>query len=404
VALPILRPDDSKQLEEAIADAVAARRRLEILGRGTKRGLGRPVEADVLLDLSSLASVELYEPEELVLTARPGTTVAEIEALIAQRGQMLACEPADLGPLYGAGAGQGTLGGMIACNLSGPRRPKAGAARDGFLGFTAVSGRGERFKAGGRVMKNVTGYDLPKLMAGSHGTLAALAEITIRVHPAPERAETIILPGLALDAAGRAMTEAQASPCEPSAVAHLPATVAARSTAGKSIGASITAFRLEGIAVSCAERGTALERMLSPFNAPAVRLEAEASAAFWREVRDARFFAEPADGILWRLSLPPAAGAGTAERLRSALAGLSFYLDWGGGLLWASLPAGDAQAATIRGAAAAAGGHATLLRAPAAVRAGAAVFEPEPAALAELTARVKAGFDPLGILNPGRMG
>jgi glycolate dehydrogenase FAD-binding subunit len=406
VASPILQPASLDELEEAIAEAVVGRRRLEVLGHGTKRGLGRPVEADARLDLRHLAGIGLYEPEELVLTAKPGTAMAEIEALIAQRGQMLACEPADLGPLYGAPAGMGTLGGMIACNLSGPRRPKAGAARDGFLGFTAVSGRGERFKAGGRVMKNVTGYDLPKLLAGSHGTLAALAEITVRVHPAPERTVTLLLLGLDAERGNRAMTLALGSAHDVSGAAYLPAALAARSRidAVAGAGASVTALRLEGIAASVAARAAALERLLAEFRAPLARTEAEASIALWREIRDLHFLLPEGEAVIWRLSLPPVAGGATAERLARAIAGTRFYLDWGGGLLWAALPAApDAHAAMLRPAAAAAGGHATLMRAPDAVRAAVPVFEPEPAPLAELTARVRAGFDPLGILNPGRM-
>ena len=407
VALTILEPVSLDELEEAIAGAVAERRKLEILGHGTKRGLGRPVEADARLDLSRLAGIGLYEPEELVLTAKPGTPIAEIEALIAQRGQMLACEPADLGPLYGAPAGAGTLGGMIACNLSGPRRPKAGAARDGFLGFTAVSGRGERFKAGGRVMKNVTGYDLPKLLAGSHGTLAALAEVTIRVHPAPERSLTLLLTGLDAERGTRAMTLALGSAQDPSGAAYLPAALAARSKidAVAGAGASVTALRLEGIAVSVAARAAALERLMGELGASIARIEAAESIGLWREIRDIHFLLPETVAVIWRLSLPPAAGAATAERLAREIAGMKFYLDWGGGLVWTAVPpAPDAHAATVRRLATTAGGHATLMRAPEAVRASVPVFEPEPAPLAELTARVRAGFDPLGLLNPGRMG
>ncbi|MFI4987883.1 MAG: FAD-binding protein, partial [Alphaproteobacteria bacterium] len=191
-----LKPRDAEEVRALVEWAAAEGLPLELSGAGTKRGLGRPVQATHSVDLGGLTGVTLYEPEELVLSARTGTRLAAIEALLAEKRQALAFEPADLGPLYGAAAGAATIGGVIACNLSGPRRLKAGAARDHFLGFTAVNGRGELFKAGGRVVKNVTGYDLCKLLAGSHGTLAAMTDVTVKVLPAPERTESVIVLGL----------------------------------------------------------------------------------------------------------------------------------------------------------------------------------------------------------------
>ena len=166
---------------------------LEVIGRGTKRAIGRAAQWDATLELSALSGVTLYEPEELVLSAKAATPLAEIEALVAASNQELAFEPMDYGPLLGGSAGAGTIGGALAANLSGPRRIKAGAARDHFLGFTAVSGRGETFKSGGRVVKNVTGYDLCKLLAGSWGTLAAMTEVTVKTLPSAETEETLLL-------------------------------------------------------------------------------------------------------------------------------------------------------------------------------------------------------------------
>ena len=165
-------------------------------GHGSKRAIGRPAQTDLTLDLSALSGITLYEPEELVLSAKAATPLAEIEALVAAKGQQLAFEPMDYATLLGGVAGRGTIGGALAANLSGPRRIKAGAARDHFLGFSAVSGRGETFKSGGRVVKNVTGYDLCKLIAGSWGTLAAMTEVTIKVLPAAETEETLLIRGL----------------------------------------------------------------------------------------------------------------------------------------------------------------------------------------------------------------
>src|SRR5277367_4751891 len=168
-----LKPHDAIEVEFIIRAALAEEKTLEVVGRGTKRAIGRAAQWDATIDLSGLTGVTLYEPEELVLSAKAGTQLAEIEALVAASNQELAFEPMDYGPLLGTAANAATIGGVLAANLSGPRRIKAGAARDHFLGLSAVSGRGETFKSGGRVVKNVTGYDLCKLLAGSWGTLAA---------------------------------------------------------------------------------------------------------------------------------------------------------------------------------------------------------------------------------------
>jgi glycolate oxidase FAD binding subunit len=220
-----LKARDAKDVEDAVRWALAESKTLELVGRGSKRAIGRPSQSDLTLDLSGLAGVTLYEPEELVLSAKAGTPLAEIEALVEQKGQQLAFEPMDYGPILGGPAGASSLGGALATNLSGPRRIKAGAARDHFLGFSAVSGRGETFKSGGRVVKNVTGYDLCKLLAGSFGTLAAMTDVTIKTLPRPETEATVLVLGLDDARANQAMSAAMASSCDVSAAAHLPASV-----------------------------------------------------------------------------------------------------------------------------------------------------------------------------------
>ena len=219
----LLKPRDAKDVEAAVRWALAEAKTLEIVGRGSKRGIGRAAQWDLSLDLSELSGVTLYEPEELVLSAKAGTPLAEIEKLLAEHNQELAFEPIDYGPLLGGAAGHGTIGGTVAANLSGPRRIKAGAARDHFLGFTAVSGRGETFKSGGRVVKNVTGYDLCKLMAGSWGTLAAMTDVTVKVLPRAETEQTLLVLGLDDAKAAQAMSAAMGSPNDVSGAAHLPA-------------------------------------------------------------------------------------------------------------------------------------------------------------------------------------
>lgn len=392
------RPGTAGEVAETVRAALARRTALEIVGRGTKRGLGGPVAAADLLSLAGLDRMIAYEPEEMVVTAEPGLALAEIERQLATRRQMLAFEPPDWGPLWGAPAGEASLGGVLGCNASGPRRIKAGAARDHFLGLEAVSGRGETFKAGGRVVKNVTGYDLPKLLCGSYGTLAVLTEVTLRVVPAPETVRTLLLIGLDDVAAIRALAAAARSAYEPTALAHLPAAVAARLAPVSGAGRSVTALRLEGPAPSVAHRLGALRDLLGGESAT---LDETASRDLWRLVGNAAPFAAPDACVLWRVSVPPLAG----PALAAASGAAAWFYDWAGGLIWLAYdkPEADGGAARLRAALAACGGHATLFRAPEEMRRRVAVFEPEPAPLAALSERVRASFDPLGILNPGRM-
>ncbi len=415
-ALPtgeVLKPADAEQLGEALRWAVAETRPLEVVGGGTKRQLGRPVQSAALLDLSALSKIENYEPEELVLSARAATPLAEIEAALAARDQMLAFEPADYGRLYAtandcANGSRATLGGALACNLSGPRRIKAGAARDHLLGFKAVSGRAETFKAGGRVVKNVTGYDLCKLLAGSYGTLAAMSEVTIKVLPAPERTRTVLLFGLDDAAAIGALGAAVASPHEVSGAAHLPVPAARRSAVAyvSGAGAAVTAVRVEGFGPSVLARCAALRAQLGHLGA-IEELHSKHSLTLWQEVRDATLLGAGAEGAaprpLWRLSVPPSEGPAVAARLQAETEAEALF-DWAGGLVWLAVaPSADAAHEAVRASVAAAGGHATLIRAAPEVRATVPVFQPQPPALAALSARIKANFDPAGVLNPGRM-
>jgi glycolate oxidase FAD binding subunit len=397
-------PRDPGELRDLVAGAVAEGRALELIGHGSKRPLGRPLQLPDKLDLSALSGIRDYDPSELVLTAAAATPLAEIEAALAAEDQLLAFEPPDWARLWGGASGAQTLGGIVACNLAGPRRVKAGAARDHFLGFAAVSGRGEAFKAGGRVVKNVTGYDLCKLMAGSYGTLAALTEITVRVTPSPEKTRTVLVFGLDDKAAVKALAGALNSPHEVSGAAHLPAAIAARSAIGyvAGAGAAATAIRVEGFGPSVQYRCSALREELGVLG-ETEELHGHNSAVLWREIGDAAFFAGERERVLWRVSVPPMSGPTFAEAVRSL--DPTMYYDWGGGLVWLAVAgAEDGGERVVRAAVRnSGGGHATLVRAPDALRASLPVFEPQPPALAALAARVKAAFDPKGILNPGRM-
>ena len=397
-----LKPRDDSEIVEAVAWAVAEGKTLEVVGGVSKRAIGRAAQTDLTLDGSAVSGIVLYEPEELVLSAKSGTPLAEIEQALAKSRQELPFEPANLGPLLGGQAGAGTLGGMLSVNLSGPRRIKAGAARDHALGVKAVSGRGEAFKAGGRVVKNVTGYDLPKLLAGSWGTLAVMTEITLKVLPVSEDVATVLALGLTDQQAIEAMSAAMGTACEVSGAAHLPRNVAASiSVPGVSAAnASVTAFRLEGIAPSIAYRREKLEALLCSFGKLEL-LNAEDSRAFWRAVRDVLPFADGTQNAVWRISTAPTLGAKVASAITAATGAKVFY-DWAGGLLWVAMPSETPHDNAVRQALKGEG-HATLIRASAAVRASVPVFEPLDPDLTALTRRIKESFDPKRALNPGRM-
>lgn len=419
------KPETAAQTAEAVRWALSEGEPLDVVGTGSKRTLGRPMQTAYTLDLSGLNGVVAYEPDELVLTARAGTPMAVILPMLEDRRQQLAFEPQDLGALFGQPAGRGTLGGVLACGLAGPRRISAGSARDHALGIEGVNGRGEVYKGGGKVVKNVTGYDVPKLMAGSFGTLTALTEVTVKVLPAPEDTRTLLLAGRDDAAAVEALTRAMQSPYEVSGAAHLPAGVAARSgvRAVAGAGGAVTLVRLEGFGPSVAARVAALKEELG---ADAV-LERDDSLVVWREIRDVTFFGPlpnptPPSAVegtgplsraagegwgggnaphIWKLSVPPADGPKVASAIRD-VTDAELFFDWGGGLIWvAAVPdagSSDAVRRVLNGS-----GHATLVRAPEDVRASAEVFQPLSEPLMALSRRVKESFDPRGILSPGRM-
>ena len=403
-----LKVRDAKDVEDAVQAAIASEQPLEIIGNGSKRLIGQPMATNALLDLSSLNAVTSYEPNELIITVQAGAPVADVQSLIDSRNQQFAFEPIDTAPLLGT-ANQATIGGMIGAGLAGPRRIKAGGARDHLLGAHGVSGFGDSFKAGGRVVKNVTGYDLCKLLAGSWGTLAVMTEVTLKVMPRPESERTLVLRGLDDASANRTMTAALGSPFDVSGAAHVPGSVfhVAATELGDlgSPGEAVTLLRLEGILASVVHRAAALGKLLAPFGVAQV-LEDAASAAIWSSVRDVVPFA--ANGALggrpvWRIVCPPASGGALGERLARDSGGDVIY-DWGGGLIWVALPPRpDAQVALVRQRVNAVGGHATLVRGSDELRRNVDVFHPQPAGLAALSERVRQSFDPKNILNRGRM-
>jgi glycolate oxidase FAD binding subunit len=382
-----MTPSFKPRTTQELADYVAIGAKLEIVGSGTKRGLGRPLQAETALDMSGFTGISLYEPEELVLEAGAGTRLSDIEKALAQHNQQLAFEPPDYSKLLGV-KHNGTLGGLMSCGLSGPRRIKAGAARDHILGIAGVSGRGEIFKAGGRVVKNVTGFDVAKLMTGSYGTLAALTSITVKVLPAAATEETLVFSGLSDAKAMQAMSLAMQSACDVSGAAHLPGKPAQ------------TLFRLEGIQPSVVYRRQKLASHLKIFGASDYLSEKESSSE-WKAIRDVERLSADDTRFVWKLSVTPSKAAETVARISKQL-DLQYFYDWAGGLVWLGVPrSNQAYAYIIRNCVE--DGHATLFRAEEDVRERIEVFEPQLPALSALTKRIKASFDPHGVFNHGRM-
>ncbi len=390
----MLEPATETELSTAIAEA--AGEPLLIQGAGTKVGMLRPVQAARSLSTRALTGATLYAPKELVFSARSGTPVRAIEAMLAEHGQHLIAEPPDYAALLGTTPGTQTLGGMVATNLSGPRRVAWGAVRDHVLGLRAVDGTGTPRRSGGRVLKNVTGLDICKLLTGSHGTLGVITEVTLKVLPAPEASGSLVLAGLDATQGVAALAAALGSPYGVSGAAWLPAEAAALI----GMGGPVALIRMEEFRTSVAYRLGRLQVELARFGAPAM-LDEAASRAAWAAIRDAAVLPATPDDAVWRISVRPSRGPAVLAAAEEA--GARGYLDWGGGLVMLAGPATEVAHRHVTQMVAEAGGVWTLLRGPEPLRAAVDVVPREPAPLAAIARRVKAVMDPGGILNPGRL-
>ena len=397
----ILQPQTPDQLLEVIAWANAESATLNVRGSGTKLGLGEAVAASHVLDMSAFSGIVNYEPEELVLTLGPGTPMAELEALLAENRQMLAFEPQDWGWALNAESASGTIGGAMMVSSNGPRRFKAGAARDHLLGLKAVSGRGEAFAAGGRVVKNVTGYDLSKLMTGSYGTLAVATEMTLKVLPAPEKTYTLLVYGLDVEPATALMRELANTPYDVSGLAYMAAHTASLSSVSyiRDRQMSVLAARIEGPQISVHHRLQALKELVTGVQ-ETDELHTHNSVAFWQEVRDVKHLPHRAADALWRVSVPPSEAASVIAQSQAD----HWLADWAGGLVWLHYEHADVEQAQMLRSTVANGGQALLVRALDELKSSVPAFQPLPDGLATLNRRVKENYDPNGVLNPGRMG
>ncbi len=398
-----MRPVDEREFSRILAEATATATPLEIMGSGSKRGIGRPIETTANVSTRALRGISLYEPSEMVMSARAGTPLSQIEEALADRGQMLAFEPVELGPIAGSEPGQATIAGVFATNISGSRRISVGAARDHFIGIKGVNGRGDIFKSGGRVMKNVTGYDLCRGLSGSWGTLAVMTEVTFKVLPMPEDTGTLLLLGLPDEFAIEVLCDAMGTPFEVSGAVHLQPSLVARlwHDGLRQQGQAVTALRIENFSKSVAYRSARLKDHFKAYG-EIHDLDRENSLAFWGELRQLSVL-QASDAPVWRISTSPSAGPKVVAAITAYMDCRAFY-DWSGGLVWAEvLPTTDAGAADIRRVIATHGGHATLIRAEPEVRAAVEVFQPLEAGVERISRKLKATFDPAGVLNPGRM-
>lgn len=398
-----VRPIDERECARVIYDAARSGATLEVRGSGTKVNVGRPVAAETAVSTRALRGVTLYEPNEMVMSARAGTLLAQIENDLANRQQMLAFEPVDLANVTGGDAKETTIGSVFATNASGARRILSGAARDHLLGLRGVNGRAEAFKAGGRVMKNVTGVDLCRGLSGSWGTLALMTEVTFKVMPVPAESCTLVLLGLADEFAIETLCASLGTPYEVSGAVHLQAPLVKRlwHEGLREQGEAITAIRLENFPKSIAYRKERIKEALKVYG-EVFELEHDNSVAFWGELRQLSLL-QDSTAPLWRISTKPTLGPKLVATIGNYMSCHAYY-DWSGGLIWLEVPTtSDAGVADVRRVVAMNGGHATLIRAPADVRAAVDVFQPLEPGLEMLTRRLKAAFDPNGVLNPGRM-
>ena len=404
IVTELLRPAVEWELQSMIAKLASQKRDMEVVGHGALRNAGRAAKSDVVLSTSGLKGVTLYEPTEIVMSARAGTPVYEIEAILAARGQMLAFEPVDLGPATGAPDGALSIGGVFATNFSGSRRIAAGSARDNLLGVRAVNGRGEIFKSGGRVMKNVTGLDVARGLTGSWGTLAVMTEVTFKVAPLPHTMVTLAYTGLPDDLGIEALTVAMGTPLEVSGAVHLPKNCASRLKQAKLKGLDepVTLLRLENFSAAVDERKDKLKAALKVYGNP-IELDAEQTWNLWSEFRALSVMPFSNETSLWRISALPTKAAEIVSAIQKFMDVVAFY-DWAGALIWLEVPVtADSGAADVRRAVSVRGGHATLILAKPEVRASVDVFEPLKPEIERLTRGIKSAFDPDGLLNRGRM-
>ena len=386
-------PKTEEAAASIVKQSVKAGTSLRIAGGGTRSAIGQTTTTDETLSTANLSGITLYEPTEMVIAAKAGTPLSDIQKTLADNKQMLTFEPMDHSVLLGV-SGEPTIGAIAAGNISGPRRIYGGAARDSLIGVRFVNGKGEIVKNGGRVMKNVTGLDLVKLQAGAWGTLGLLTEVTFKLLPTPDRIATLVIKGLDDETAIQALCAAAGTAFEPTGLAHLPAGIGGDEPR--------TLIRIEGFDEQVDYRFAELKTALAGYGEASL-LEGDEQDTLWADIRDVTYLAEPREKAVWKLSVRPTSAPNTIAVIEQVL-DCAYYFDWSGGLIWLAVDEeDDASEETIRNAANAAEGYATLIRGSDELRSRIDVFEPQPEPLKIVSAGIKKSFDPEGILNPGLM-
>jgi len=392
-------PRNDEEVCEVVRWAASEQHPLSVSGGGSRAAFGHEVNTSHGISLRELSGIREYDARELVLTAGAGTPLAEIHDALAKQGQLLPFEPPDPTVLFGS-VGTGTLGGVFMGNQCGPRRLHAGAARDHILGVRAINGRGEVWKSGGKVIKNVTGYDLSKLLAGSWGTLSVVTELTCKVLPAPACVTTVGVIAHSVTAALALLTRIASGPYSPTGLAYVPETLNAAGTFRTDVRGRCL-LRFEGTESGVNERVAVVSKALEPAVQSGVWTGAE-SAEIWRKLRDAAPVA--ACPVVLKLSLPPTAAPAVANALLARRLH-DWYLDAGGAWYWIGVEPDIAVelVRALRELLRPVGGSVVIMRAPTVVKSSAGVLTPQLPAMAALTARLKQSFDPLALFNPGRL-
>ncbi len=397
----ILKPENENDLQEIIRYCYKKDLPIEIVGTGTKNEIGKKLQCAKILDMSNISGIVEYKPEELYITVKAGTPIKIVQDELKKNNQHLAFEPTNFSEIFKKDSNEGTVGGTLSCNFSGSRRFKVGSGRDHILGFKGYNGRGEKIKSGGTVVKNVTGYDLSKLVTGSFGTLLVLSEITLKVLPLQTDIKTIVISGLALEHALGIMASSIASSNDPSGVVFYPGSLRNNFVFNDlTHQGSITAIRIEGTKASTEQRIDNLFKNLSLEETKTTILDSTQSEIFWEDTRALKVFSKNQKNIL-RAVVPPSETVNLINRLKTFHP--SYFIDWGGSLIWLELDyLSNQKIDQIRKRVLDTGGYLTVIKSPTNIKSSSEIFTIDPIKF-KISQNLKKSFDPKRIFNPGKM-
>ncbi len=399
--LDILKPSNEDDLQQIIKHCYKKDLPIQIVGTGTKNEIGKKLQCAKILDMSNISGIIEYKPEELYITVKAGTPIKLVQDELRKNNQHLAFEPTNFSEIFNKSLSEGTIGGTLSCNFSGSRRFKVGSARDHILGFKGYNGKGEKIKSGGTVVKNVTGYDLSKLVTGSFGTLLALSEITLKVLPIQADIKTIIISGLALENSLGIMDSAISSSNDPSGAVFYPANLRNNFVFNDlTHPGSITAIRIEGTKTSTEQIVNNLFENLVLKEKKTTILDITQSEIFWEETRAIKVFAKNEKNIL-RAVVPPSETVNLINRLKTFHS--SYFIDWGGSLIWLELDyLSHQKIEQIRKRVVEANGYLTVIKSPENIKSSSEIFTIDPIKF-KISQNLKKSFDPKRIFNPGKM-